>query len=98
MAKKDCESRAKRILKSNCPGRATIKNYEDTGFKYVINRDKADELLDVCSDLEQRLDELKVIEKTVKKALKTIGKIASAMWEGDLIECHQKKSVSSMCY
>lgn len=98
MAKKDCESRAKRILKSNCPGRATIKNHEDTGFKYVINRDKADELLDVCSDLEQRLDELKVIEKTVKKALKTIGKIASAMWEGDLIECHQKKSVSSMCY
>ena len=73
---------------------AVESNKKDDPCRYVINRDRANNLAVLMMELEERLDSLKKAEKTVKRILKVVGKIAVEMYEGDMVECHTRKGLN----
>lgn len=67
-------------------------------YRLTVNRVRSEKLAETYRELEDCLVGLDAARKTVKKAMNIIGRISGEMYEGELVECHQKKSVSSMCY
>ena len=67
-------------------------------YRLTVNRVRSERLAETYRELEDCLVGLDVARKTVKKAMNLIGRISAEMYEGELVECRDRRNRMSMCY
>lgn len=61
-------------------------------YRLAINRVRAEKLAETYRELEDCIVGLDATRKTVKKAMNIISRISSEMYEGELVECRERRN------
>lgn len=68
----------------------TETNFEP--YRLAINRVRAEKLAETYRELEDCIVGLDATRKTVNKAMNIISRISSEMYEGELVECRERRN------